>query len=229
MEGAWVGTWRPHPRRGPILAEFSTPGPKYGLPGTTGHPGHDPTRDRAPAYTFRGTKITATDSCSPGPRYYIHSSITNTGKYVSPSAHVTGRYKTKNEVTPGPSDYTTEPANKHVYLSAPANSMVSRPKDLKGFQTPGMELGDTDTLTACVSSRERLQLLQQAEQKAWAAGHCVSSTRFLLSQNTNFSHFPEEPAAPVSNSQCTPHATEARGTGMRPRIPFLLLTASSAG
>lgn len=38
MEGPWVGTWRPHPRRGPILAEFATPGPKYWLPGTTGNP-----------------------------------------------------------------------------------------------------------------------------------------------------------------------------------------------
>lgn len=36
MEGPWVGSWRPHPRRGPILAEFATPGPKYWLPGTTG-------------------------------------------------------------------------------------------------------------------------------------------------------------------------------------------------
>ncbi|XP_056348775.1 outer dense fiber protein 3-like [Oenanthe melanoleuca] len=137
MEGTWVGTWRPHPRRGPILAEFSTPGPKYGLPGTTGHPGHDPTMERAPAYSFRGTKYPTADSCSPGPRYYIHSSITKTGKHVPPTALVTARPKTKIAVTPGPSDYTTEPANKHVYLSAPANSMVSRPKDLKSFQTPG--------------------------------------------------------------------------------------------
>lgn len=38
MEGPWVGSWRPHPRRGPILAEFATPGPKYWLPGTTGKP-----------------------------------------------------------------------------------------------------------------------------------------------------------------------------------------------
>ncbi|NXR29870.1 ODF3A protein, partial [Cinclus mexicanus] len=34
-------------------------------------------------------------------------------------------------------DYTTEPANKHVFHTAPANSMLSRPKDFKGFQTPG--------------------------------------------------------------------------------------------
>ncbi|NWX63757.1 ODF3A protein, partial [Promerops cafer] len=137
MEGRWVGSWRPHPRRGPILAEFNTPGPKYWIPGTTGHMAHDPTKDRAPAYSFRGTKRTATDTCSPGPRYFIHPSITKTGKYVAPSAHMMGRGKTKTEVTPGPSDYTTEHANKHIYCSAPANSMVFRPKDFKRIRTPG--------------------------------------------------------------------------------------------
>ncbi|NXE87975.1 ODF3A protein, partial [Menura novaehollandiae] len=104
MDGPWVGTWRPHPRRGPILAEFSTPGPKYWIPGTTGHTGHDPTREKAPAYSFRGTKCPALGICSPGP-YYIHPSVTKTGKEVSPSAHVTGRPKTKIAVTPGPSEY----------------------------------------------------------------------------------------------------------------------------
>ncbi|NXA71305.1 ODF3A protein, partial [Thryothorus ludovicianus] len=105
MEGPWVGSWRPHPRRGPILAEFNTPGPKYWLPGTTGHTSHDPTRDRAPAYTFRGTKPAATENCSPGPKYFIHPSMTKMGKYASPSAHMTGRSHTKIEVTPGPSEW----------------------------------------------------------------------------------------------------------------------------
>ncbi|NXH50766.1 ODF3A protein, partial [Dicaeum eximium] len=137
MEGTWVGTWRPHPRRGPILAEFITPGPKYTIPGSTGHLAHDPTRDRAPAYSFRGTKCPTTDNSSPGPRYFVPPSITNTGKYVPPSAHVIGRPKTKVQVTPGPSDYKTDPANKHVYSKAPSNTMVFRPKSLKGFRTPG--------------------------------------------------------------------------------------------
>ncbi|XP_041319619.1 outer dense fiber protein 3-like [Pyrgilauda ruficollis] len=137
MEGPWVGTWRPHPRRGPILAEFGTPGPKYWLPGSTGYVAHDPTKDRAPAYSFRGTKAPSEATCSPGPRYFIESSITKTGKQVAPSALVTARPKTKILVTPGPSDYTTDPANKHIYYKAPANSLASRPKDLKGFRTPG--------------------------------------------------------------------------------------------
>ncbi|NXC04422.1 ODF3A protein, partial [Orthonyx spaldingii] len=137
MEGPWVGTWRPHPRRGPILAEFSTPGPKYWIPGSTGHVAHDPTKDRAPAYSFRGSKCPATDSCSPGPRYFIDPSITKTGKHVAPSALMTARPKTKTKVTPGPSDYTMDNAMKHVYHTAPMQSMVFRPKDLKSFQTPG--------------------------------------------------------------------------------------------
>lgn len=35
-DGAYVGTWRPHRPRGPILAQFTSPGPKYSIPGTTG-------------------------------------------------------------------------------------------------------------------------------------------------------------------------------------------------
>ncbi|XP_054132229.1 outer dense fiber protein 3-like [Melozone crissalis] len=137
MEGPWVGNWRPHPRRGPILAEFSTPGPKYGLPGLTGHMAHDPTKDRAPAFSFRGSNAPSTDTCSPGPRYFIESSITKTGRQVAPSALVTARPKTKILSTPGPSDYTTDRANKLVFHTAPANSLASRHKDLKGFRTPG--------------------------------------------------------------------------------------------
>ncbi|NXO96426.1 ODF3A protein, partial [Certhia brachydactyla] len=137
MEGPWVGSWRPHPRRGPILAEFNTPGPKYWIPGTTGHRAHDPTKYRAPAYSFRGTKCPTAASCSPGPKYFLQSYITKTGKQVAPSALVTARPHSKIEVTPGPSDYTTDTAKRHVFYTAPANSMVSRPKDLKSFRTPG--------------------------------------------------------------------------------------------
>uniref|UniRef100_A0A8C5TLF1 ODF3A protein n=1 Tax=Malurus cyaneus samueli TaxID=2593467 RepID=A0A8C5TLF1_9PASS len=104
MEGPWVGSWRPHPRRGPILAEFATPGPKYWLPGSVGHTAHDPTKYRAPAYSFRGTKCPTEESCSPGPRYFIDPLITKTGKQLAPSAQVTSRPKTKITVTPGPSE-----------------------------------------------------------------------------------------------------------------------------
>uniref|UniRef100_A0A8D0CC54 Uncharacterized protein n=1 Tax=Salvator merianae TaxID=96440 RepID=A0A8D0CC54_SALMN len=48
----WVGTWRPHRPRGPIAALYSSPGPKYGLPTNVGYQQHDPSRYRAPAYSF---------------------------------------------------------------------------------------------------------------------------------------------------------------------------------
>ncbi|TRZ26197.1 hypothetical protein HGM15179_000809 [Zosterops borbonicus] len=102
-----------------------------------GHTAHDPTKYRAPAYSFRGTKSPAATSCSPGPRYFIPSYITKTGKHLAPSAHVTARPKTKLQVTPGPSDYTTDNADKHVYQTAPASSLKFRPKDVKSFRTPG--------------------------------------------------------------------------------------------
>ncbi|NXS12171.1 ODF3A protein, partial [Neodrepanis coruscans] len=137
MDAPWVGTWRPHPRRGPVLAEFNTPGPKYWIPGTTGCIRHDPTRYKAPAYTFRGAKGLVAQSCSPGPRYFIHSSITKSGKYVAPSARMTGRPKTKTQITPGPSDYSTDNANRHIYFNPPVQSMAFRHKPFKGLQTPG--------------------------------------------------------------------------------------------
>uniref|UniRef100_A0A8C3TJ54 ODF3A protein n=1 Tax=Catharus ustulatus TaxID=91951 RepID=A0A8C3TJ54_CATUS len=87
--------------------EFSTPSPKYGLPGTTGFSSQVtqvmiPTMERAPEYSFGGTECPSAATCSPGPRYYIDSAITKTGKHVPPTALVTARPKTKIAVTPGP-------------------------------------------------------------------------------------------------------------------------------
>uniref|UniRef100_A0A669QNW1 Outer dense fiber of sperm tails 3 n=1 Tax=Phasianus colchicus TaxID=9054 RepID=A0A669QNW1_PHACC len=102
---AWVGTWRPHRPRGLISAQFPSPGPQYSIPGTTGFVGHSPTKARAPAYTFRGTKPPAAESCGPGPCYFVEPAISRNGKYVAPSAHLHGRPMTETTVTPGPSEY----------------------------------------------------------------------------------------------------------------------------
>ncbi|XP_075345032.1 ciliary microtubule associated protein 1A-like [Mycteria americana] len=137
MDGAWVGTWRPHRPRGPIMAQFTSPGPKYSIPGTTGYLDHNPTKTKAPAYTFRGAKTPVADSCSPGSRYYVPPSITRNGKYVAPAQHICGLPKIKTEITPGPSDYSTDKANKHLYKCTPAQSMAFRHKAVKTDQSPG--------------------------------------------------------------------------------------------
>uniref|UniRef100_A0A8B9UK09 Outer dense fiber protein 3B n=1 Tax=Anas zonorhyncha TaxID=75864 RepID=A0A8B9UK09_9AVES len=106
MDGAFVGTWRPHRPRGPIMAQFTTPGPKYSIPGATGFVGHSPIKNRAPAYTCRGTKPPMTGSCGPGPRYFVEADITRKGKYVPPGAHIRGLPKINTEVTPGPTSHS---------------------------------------------------------------------------------------------------------------------------
>uniref|UniRef100_A0A8B9Z3U9 Outer dense fiber protein 3 n=1 Tax=Buteo japonicus TaxID=224669 RepID=A0A8B9Z3U9_9AVES len=98
---------------------------------------HNPTKTKAPAYTFQRAKPPGADSCSPGPRYYVQPSITRNGKYVAPAQHMGGLPKITTEVTPGPSDYSTDKANQHLYKCAPAPSMAFRHKAVKTDETPG--------------------------------------------------------------------------------------------
>uniref|UniRef100_A0A8C3JWJ5 Uncharacterized protein n=1 Tax=Calidris pygmaea TaxID=425635 RepID=A0A8C3JWJ5_9CHAR len=95
---------RPHRPRGPVLAQFTSPGPKYTVLGTTGHLAHNPTKTKAPAYSIPLAKLPPIASCSPGPRYFVPPEITRNGKYISPSQHICGLPKIKTEITPGPSE-----------------------------------------------------------------------------------------------------------------------------
>ncbi|NXS99842.1 ODF3A protein, partial [Jacana jacana] len=105
MDGAWVGTWRPHRPRGPISAQYTSPGPKYGIRGTTGHLDHDPTKTKAPAYSIPRGKLPSMTSCSPGPCYLVPATVTRNGRHVAPAQPICGLPKIKTEVTPGPSKY----------------------------------------------------------------------------------------------------------------------------
>ncbi|XP_065712624.1 ciliary microtubule associated protein 1A-like [Patagioenas fasciata] len=85
MDGAFVGTWRPHRSQGLISAQFTSPGPKYSVQGTTGYINHNSTKVKAPAYTCREAKAPVEGGCSPGPRYYVEPSMARTGKYIAPA------------------------------------------------------------------------------------------------------------------------------------------------
>ncbi|PKK18793.1 outer dense fiber protein 3-like [Columba livia] len=137
MDGAFVGTWRPHRPRGLITAQFTSPGPKYSVHGTMGYINHNPTKVKAPAYTCRGAKAPAEGSCSPGPRYYVEPSMTRTGKYVAPAYAITGLPRIKTEITPGPSDYSPEKSNRHVFKCPPEPSMAFRNQGVKTNLSPG--------------------------------------------------------------------------------------------
>ncbi|KAM8820192.1 ciliary microtubule associated protein 1B [Eudromia elegans] len=134
----WVGPWRPHRPRGPIAALYSSPGPKYRLPTNVGYQLHDPSRHRAPAYSFGTRCPRAGDDCSPGPAYMVPASTTARGAERSPAYSIYGRPRDAAPFrTPGPGRYCPEKAGKWAYPSAPVYSLASRTKHFANDQTPG--------------------------------------------------------------------------------------------
>uniref|UniRef100_A0A8D2IYB9 Outer dense fiber of sperm tails 3 n=1 Tax=Varanus komodoensis TaxID=61221 RepID=A0A8D2IYB9_VARKO len=85
--GGWVGTWRPHRPRGPIMAQYTSPGPKYYIQPGIGYVSHIPTKRRAPAYSLGGSRPPASKDCPPGP-YKVQAATS-----ASPSYSITGKSK----------------------------------------------------------------------------------------------------------------------------------------
>ncbi|KFP87204.1 Outer dense fiber protein 3, partial [Apaloderma vittatum] len=163
----WVSTWRPHHPPGLILAQFTSPKPKYTIPGTTARLAHYPTKAKALAYTFQGVRPPTTDG-SPGPCYCIHSSITRNGKYVALVQPICGHHTMKTKVTPGPSDYCTTKADKLLYKCAPAQPLSFQHKDTRFDQAPGKATqGNTCTcsLQCLLQGMSTAKLLQQARPR----------------------------------------------------------------
>ncbi|KAK2842167.1 hypothetical protein Q5P01_012367 [Channa striata] len=134
----WVGSWRPHKPRGPIAAQYKSPGPKYALPGLTGISNHDPTKYKAPMYSFGMRHDLSSSDCSPGPRYLIPPNITRMGRDGTPAFSLHSRPKEpKFFQAPGPGDYFPEGTGKAVFHSAPAYSLSGRTKAISLNQTPG--------------------------------------------------------------------------------------------
>ncbi|XP_076589744.1 ciliary microtubule associated protein 1B [Chaetodon auriga] len=136
--GAWVGTWRPHRPRGPIAALYGSPGPKYALPGLTGISKHDPTKNKAPMFSFGTRHNLINCDCSPGPRYLIPSNITRCGQGGTPAFSIHSRLKEPETFqAPGPGKYSPERSGKMIFHSAPAFSLSGRKKDGSAHETPG--------------------------------------------------------------------------------------------
>ncbi|NXI35138.1 ODF3A protein, partial [Galbula dea] len=134
----WVGTWRPHRPRGPIAALYCGPGPKYGLPSNVGYHLHDPSRYRAPAYSFGSRFGSAQDNRSPGPVYLLPPGITVKGKDGTPSFSIHSRPRDLLPFnTPGPGCYAPERAARVAFPSAPAYALRSRTRMGSCQQTPG--------------------------------------------------------------------------------------------
>ncbi|KAM8778814.1 ciliary microtubule associated protein 1B [Rhynchonycteris naso] len=136
----WVGPWRPHRPRGPIAALYSGPGPKYKLPPNTGYHLHDPSRPRAPAFTFGLRLPMQQTSCGPGPGYIVvPARMTMRGRDCTPAYSIYGRPRqAAPSLTPGPGRYFPERAGNATFPSAPRHTIASRNWGIHTKQqTPG--------------------------------------------------------------------------------------------
>ncbi|KAM7115073.1 ciliary microtubule associated protein 1B isoform 5-T5 [Molossus nigricans] len=123
----WVGPWRPHRPRGPIAAFYRGPGPKYKLPSNTGYILHDPSRPRAPAFTFGLRLPKQQTDCSPGPGYLVPARMTARGSDSTPAYSIYGRPRLMApSLTPGPGRYSPERAGNAAYPSAPRHTIAPR-------------------------------------------------------------------------------------------------------
>lgn len=92
------------------MVKTKTPGPRYGLPSTTGFVNHDPTRPQAPAFSFGVlTKVSGkAKPPAPGPKYDVRN-LNEHGILESNQASVLGRFKSPQLTrTPGPKYYKTD-------------------------------------------------------------------------------------------------------------------------
>lgn len=124
MVGVTQRPWTPTKRRGPIAAEYSSPGPAcVTLPPLIGKTVPDSKRERAPAFSFGSRHETKNVSPGPGPGQYNVSGLSAKGKDAAPALSLHGRTKTtKPEITPAPGDYNPQKAEKIILDSSPKYS-----------------------------------------------------------------------------------------------------------
>lgn len=138
MNDPYVGTWRPHRPRGPIMAHFASPGPKYMLPGSTGHNLHDVRKNRLPAYSFGDRVKVLMPQHSPGPVYKIPDMMTRYGPDGSPIYTLKSKIKPLAKFNvPGPGTYAPEKSGPSAYYQAPKYSLHDRTRLAKKEHSPG--------------------------------------------------------------------------------------------
>ncbi|CAG5127510.1 unnamed protein product [Candidula unifasciata] len=116
--------------RGPIAAQYNSPGPCYMLPTLVGQPKHD----------FRSVhpKKPAWDDCSPGPCYLPQDKYYRTGPDGAPRFSLYGRPRDLTTYkTPGPGAYKPESAGNLYGPSPPKFSFGARHQYRKTDDIPG--------------------------------------------------------------------------------------------
>ncbi|XP_061677881.1 ciliary microtubule associated protein 1B-like [Syngnathoides biaculeatus] len=112
----------------------------YALPSLTGAVNHDPTKSKAPSYTFGHTSHTKKQNNSPGPAHFIPSNITKNGRDGTPAFSFGRRRKERaRDEIPAPNCYHLASSEKITFRSSPAYTLSTRWKQaVPSYQTtPG--------------------------------------------------------------------------------------------
>ncbi|XP_014288530.1 ciliary microtubule associated protein 1A isoform X1 [Halyomorpha halys] len=164
MGGFQQRPWTPTKRRGPIAAEYTSPGPAcVTLPNLFGSITNDSKKGRAPAFSFGSRHGGKNDSIGPGPGQYNVTGLSAKGKDCPPSATLHSRGKeAKPEATPAPGDYNPERSEKVIHDKSPKYTFGLKTQVEKPSQTPGPNTysiqgglgGDTPSFTISGRTKE---------------------------------------------------------------------------
>ncbi|KAJ8311035.1 hypothetical protein KUTeg_007580 [Tegillarca granosa] len=125
--------------RGPIAAQYSSPGPCYRLPGLTGQTSHDPrsVHNKGPAYPFGIRHGKFRDDCSPGPCYNPNPKIYRDGADGTPHYSLYSRQRDGTMFhVPGPGAYSPEQVGPSAHYRHPCYSFGCRFRYRKSDSTP---------------------------------------------------------------------------------------------
>ncbi|XP_071653626.1 ciliary microtubule associated protein 1B-like isoform X2 [Temnothorax longispinosus] len=167
MVGMTQRPWTPTKRRGPIAAEYSSPGPAcVTLPPLIVT---DSKRERAPAFSFGSRHATKNNSAGPGPGQYNVSGLSAKGKDAAPAVSLYGRTKsTKAEITPAPGDYNPQTAD-----SSPKYSFGVKTQIEKVSCTPAPSDYRAEIVNLCRTAAFSFGIKAVLERSSYMSGNYI--------------------------------------------------------
>uniref|UniRef100_A0A0K8TF20 Outer dense fiber protein 3 n=1 Tax=Lygus hesperus TaxID=30085 RepID=A0A0K8TF20_LYGHE len=138
MGGFTQRPWTPTKRRGPISAEFTSPGPAcVTLPNLLGTSATDSKKGRAPAFSFGARHGNKNESIGPGPGQYNITGLSARGKDCPPALSLHSRNKDgKHDNTPAPGDYNPQKSDQFIHDNSPRFTFGLKTQVEKVSNTP---------------------------------------------------------------------------------------------
>ncbi|CAH1127285.1 unnamed protein product [Ceutorhynchus assimilis] len=138
MGGMTQRPWTPTKRRGPIAAEYNSPGPAcVALQSSIGKKPLEAKTGSAPAFSFGAKNNAKLESIGPGPGQYNVTGLSAKGKDTPPALSLHSRPKDpKSDNFPAPGDYNPDKAEKVIHDASPKYTFGLKTNVGKPLDTP---------------------------------------------------------------------------------------------